>query len=78
MPEAVVANTNVAPASIPGRPIVTRKGGWVKEQPTFTFRDFDAANYLRKVEDMAPYLGACVEEAGDDAGVIAQALGAIA
>lgn len=50
----------------------------VEEQPTPTFRDFDAANYLRNVEDMALYMGACMEMAADDAGMIAQALGAIA
>jgi len=56
---------------------MARKGRRIKEKPTVTFRNFDAANYLRNKED-ALYLDACMEEAGDDAGMIAEALGAIA
>lgn len=39
---------------------------------------FDVAEYLRTPEEMAAYLEACFEEAGDDAAFIAQALGNIA
>ncbi|HME86394.1 MAG TPA: addiction module antidote protein [Roseiarcus sp.] len=37
---------------------------------------FDAADYLQTEDDMAAYLAECAE--GDDPGLIAQALGAIA
>ena len=57
---------------------MAKKRRAVKEKPAVTFRDFDAANYLHSEEDMALYLDACIEEAGDDAGMIAEALGAIA
>lgn len=39
---------------------------------------YDTAEYLRTDEDMALYLDACFEEAGDDAALIAKALGNIA
>lgn len=39
---------------------------------------YDTADYLKTEEDMALYLGACLEEAGDDAAFIAHALGDIA
>lgn len=39
---------------------------------------FDVAEHLRTPEDMAAYLEACFEEAGDDAAFIAKALGDIA
>ncbi|OQW82283.1 MAG: putative addiction module antidote protein, partial [Proteobacteria bacterium ST_bin16] len=39
---------------------------------------FDVAEHLRTPEEMAAYLEACFEEAGDDAAFIAQALGNIA
>ena len=39
---------------------------------------YDSAEYLKTGEDMAAYLEACLEEAGDDTVFIAQALGAIA
>jgi probable addiction module antidote protein len=42
------------------------------------FSKFDAAEYLRTKEDMAAYLEACIEEAGDDAVLISEALGIIA
>jgi probable addiction module antidote protein len=57
---------------------MAKKRHRVKVKQAVTFRDFDAANYLRSEEDMALYLDACMEEAGDDAGMIAEALGAIA
>lgn len=37
-----------------------------------------SADYLKTDEDMAAYLEACFEEAGDDTAFIAQALGTIA
>ena len=39
---------------------------------------YDTAEYLKTDEDMALYLEACFEEAGDDAALIAKALGNIA
>ena len=39
---------------------------------------YDTAEYLKTNEDMAQYLEACFEEAGDDAVFIAKALGNIA
>lgn len=39
---------------------------------------FDAAAYLKTAEDVAYYLEAALEEAGDDPAFIAQALGTIA
>ena len=39
---------------------------------------YDSADYLKTDEDMAAYLEACLEEAGDDTAFIAQALGTIA
>ena len=42
------------------------------------FSKYDVADYLSSEEDMALYLAACFEEAGDDAVFIAAALGDIA
>ena len=42
------------------------------------FKTYDVADYLKTEEDMAAYLEACFEEAGDDAAFIAAALGDIA
>lgn len=39
---------------------------------------YDTADYLKTEEDMVLYFDACLEEAGNDAGFIAQALGNIA
>ena len=39
---------------------------------------YDVAEHLRTPEEMAAYLEACLEEAGDDAAFIAKALGDIA
>jgi probable addiction module antidote protein len=39
---------------------------------------YDVSDYLRTPEDMAAYLGACIEEADGDAAFIAKALGDIA
>lgn len=39
---------------------------------------FDPAEYLKTEKDMAHYLDACFEEAGDDPAFITAALGAIA
>lgn len=41
-------------------------------------RKWDSAEHLETEEDMAFYLEACMEEAGDDAAFIAKALGTIA
>ncbi|KAA0889901.1 addiction module antidote protein [Pusillimonas sp. ANT_WB101] len=41
-------------------------------------RKWDAAEYLKTEEDMVLYLQACMDEAGDDASLIAAALGDIA
>jgi probable addiction module antidote protein len=42
------------------------------------FSRWDSAEYLKTEEDMANYLDACMEEAGDDPAFIAKALGTIA
>ena len=39
---------------------------------------YDVAEHLRSLEEIAAYLEACLEEAGDDAAFIAKALGDIA
>jgi len=39
---------------------------------------YDVAEHLRTPEEMAAYLEACIEEAGDDAAFVAKALGDIA
>jgi probable addiction module antidote protein len=41
-------------------------------------KKWDSAQYLKTEEDMALYLDACLQEAGDDAAFIANALGHIA
>jgi len=41
-------------------------------------KKWDTAQYLKTEEDMALYLDACLQEAGDDAAFIAKALGHIA
>ncbi|MEB0224884.1 addiction module antidote protein [Pseudomonas sp. 10S4] len=45
---------------------------------TKQFTRWDSAEYLKTEEDMANYLDACMEEAGDDPAFIAKALGTIA
>ena len=42
------------------------------------FSRYDVVDYLKTEEDIAAYLDACMEEAGDDAAYIAAALGDIA
>jgi probable addiction module antidote protein len=42
------------------------------------FSRYDSADYLKSEEDMAAYLEASMEEAGDDPAFIAAALGTIA
>ena len=44
---------------------------------TLKQRKWDSAEHLKTDEDMAAYLEACLEEAGDDAAFIAKALGNI-
>lgn len=41
-------------------------------------RKWDSAEHLKTNEDIALYLDACLEEAGDDAAFIAKALGNVA
>ena len=48
------------------------------ETPEEKFSRYDTADYLTDDERIAAYLEATVEEAGDDAAIIAQALGAVA
>ncbi len=42
------------------------------------FTRYDSAEHLKTDEDMAAYLDACLQEAGDDPAYIAHALGVIA
>jgi probable addiction module antidote protein len=46
--------------------------------PKLKLRKWDSAEHLKTEEDMALYLEACLQEAGDDALFIARALGNIA
>lgn len=39
---------------------------------------WDSAEYLKDEADIAAYMAACMEEAGDDAAFIAQSLGVVA
>lgn len=43
-----------------------------------SFTPYDAADYLSGLDDVAAYLEAAIDEAGDDPAVITQALGVIA
>lgn len=45
---------------------------------TLNLRKWDSSEHLKTKEDMAQYLEACLQEAGDDAAFIAKALGNIA
>ncbi len=45
---------------------------------TLKLRKWDSAQHLKTDKDMAAYLDACLQEAGDDAAFIAKALGNIA
>ncbi len=45
---------------------------------TLATTKWDSAEYLKTEEDMAAYLEACLDEAGDDPAFIAKALGVIA
>jgi len=49
-----------------------------KRRTKETFSRWDAADYLKSRADMAAYLEACLEEAPDDAALLAAALGDIA
>lgn len=44
----------------------------------FELSQFDAAEHLKTPEDVAAYLDAALEEAGDDPGYFAHALGVVA
>jgi probable addiction module antidote protein len=57
---------------------MNNRGKRRKEEKPVTFSRYDTADYLKSEKDMALYLEACMEEAGDDAGFIAEALGTIA
>ena len=45
---------------------------------TETFSSYDTADYLNSAADVAAYLEAVLEEAGDDPAVIARAFGTVA
>ena len=45
---------------------------------TAKFKAYDVVDYLKSEKDMALYLEACFEEAGEDTSLIAAALGDIA
>ena len=49
-----------------------------KKQIKERFSRYETAEYLRDEKDMVAYLEACMSEAGDDAAIIAAALGDIA
>lgn len=50
----------------------------VRSKPTEAFSRWDPADHLKSDADIAAYLEACMEEAGDDPAFIAAALGDIA
>lgn len=50
----------------------------VKRRKQVKFTRWDAADYLRSEADMVAYLQACLEEAPDDATLLAAALGDVA
>ena len=50
----------------------------IKQRKIETFSRWNPADYLRSAEDMAAYLQACLEEAPDDAALVAAALRDIA
>jgi|SRR5882762_1831605 probable addiction module antidote protein len=54
------------------------RGKRSKETKAVKFSRYDSADYLKSEKAMALYLEACMEEAGDDAGYIAEAIGTIA
>ena len=43
-----------------------------------SFTPYDPADYLSAIDDVAAYLEAAIDEAGDDPAVVTQALGVIA
>lgn len=49
-----------------------------KRRTKETFSRWDPADYMKSEVDMAAYLAACIEEAPDDAALLAAALGDIA
>lgn len=49
-----------------------------RKRKTETFSRYDTADYLKTEDDIAAYLEAVMEEAGDDAAFVTQALGNIA
>jgi len=49
-----------------------------KKNTVKRFARYETADYLRDEKDMVAYLEACMSEAGDDAALIAAALGHIA
>ena len=51
---------------------------WRDQAMAEKFTRYDTAEYLKTDSDMAAYLDACLEEAGDDPAFIAHALGVIA
>ena len=50
----------------------------IKRRKKETFSRWNPVDYLKSEEDMAAYLQACLEEAPDDAALVAAALGDIA
>lgn len=48
------------------------------EKGTEEFTAYDSADYLTDIEDVAAYLEAAIDEAGDDPAFIARVLGTIA
>ncbi|MFN4328319.1 MAG: addiction module antidote protein [Limnobacter sp.] len=49
-----------------------------KTKATASLRKWDTAEHLKTEEDIALFLDACLEEAGDDAAFVAKALGTVA
>ncbi len=58
------------------RPARKKKARTVRRQEGFS--DYDSADYLKSEKEIAAYLEAAIEEAGDDPAFIAHALGTVA
>lgn len=58
--------------------LLTDKCVAIKRRKKVTFSRWDPVDYLKSGEDMAGYLQACLDEAPDDAALLAAALGDIA
>lgn len=76
LPGAESASTETRAGS--RRNMATARPRTARRRKKETFSRWDAADYLKSEADMVAYLEACLEEAPDDAALLAKALGDIA